>query len=120
MSQEFRLKLPLPPSVNRIWRAMGNRIILSSEARAYYEKARNYLPTGPVTPLRGRLQVKLVFHPTPALAASAWDIANREKILCDLLTRQRVWVDDSQIDMLLIVRGLPRPKGFVDIQITET
>lgn len=48
-----------------------------------------------------------------------WDIANREKILCDVLTKQRVWLDDSQIDFMMIMRAEPSIKGYVDVLIEE-
>lgn len=112
------LTIPWPPSVNRIWRASNDRIILSQPARRYHKAAANALPPGKVEPLRGRLAVWLTLHP-PAKAADGWDIANREKCLCDALTKQRVWVDDSQIDVLTITRGVPSGKGRVEMTIRE-
>ena len=113
------LRLPWPPSLNRIWRAVNNRVILSVTARAYATAAANALPPGRVDPLRGRLTVTLQMCPPASTGAKRWDIANREKLLCDTLTKQRVWLDDEQIDTLLIVRGEPSENGHVDILIQE-
>lgn len=120
-SHETRqLSLPWPPSVNAIWRAFGGRVILSAKARAYIKAAPNSLPSGRVPPpLTGRLLVWLTMHPPAKLArgGQAWDIANREKILCDVLTKQRVWLDDSQIDCMVIQRAAPAGAGRVDVTI---
>lgn len=112
--------MPWPPSVNRIWRAFGGRIILSKPAREYVKAAACSMPGGSVAPpLTGRLLVWLTMHPPVKLAkgGQAWDIANREKILCDVLTKQRVWLDDSQIDCMVIQRGEPRGAGCVVVAI---
>lgn len=112
------LRLPWPPSVNRIWRAVAGRVVLSDAARQYGIKAANALPTGHVEPLRGRLAVQLTMCP-PDGGVRNWDICNREKIVCDTLTKQRVWVDDEQIDAMIILRGEPADAGRVDILIQE-
>lgn len=94
--------------------------MLSKAARAYTKRAARALPVGRVPPpLTGRLLVWLTMHPPIELVegGQVWDIANREKILCDVLTSQRVWLDDSQIDGLVILRGEPCALGRVDIVI---
>jgi len=113
------LSLPWPPSVNRIWRATLGRVVLSDAARKYSITCANALPTGPVDPLRGRLVVTMCMRPPATLKNRAHDIANREKILCDTLTKQRVWVDDSQIDLMIIARGAPCDEGRVEMLIQE-
>lgn len=112
-------KLPLPPSLNRIWRAVNGGVKLSKDARTWNAKAAAALPTGRVVTLKGRLRVTIFVHGPLKLKAVAFDIGNREKILCDLLTKQRVWEDDSQIDELLIFRGACEGQGFVVVQIEE-
>lgn len=113
------LRLPWPPSLNRIWRAVAGRTVLAKTAREYKVRAANALPTGRVDPLRGRLAVTLSLCPPAALRNKVHDIANREKLLCDTLTEQRVWLDDSQIDLMVIMRGQESPEGHVDILIQE-
>lgn len=117
MTRSVSYRLPWPPSLNRIWRAVAGRIVLSKVARDWKVAAANALPTGHVEPLRGRLAVWLQL--SPPVGARKLDVANREKLLCDTLTEQRVWLDDEQIDMLVIVRGKQCDKGYVDISITE-
>lgn len=113
------LRLPWPPSLNRIWRAVNNRIILSESARKYVTAAAHALPLGRVEPLRGRLIVTMALSAPARLGAKAWDIANREKLLIDMLTKQRIWLDDSQIDTMVIMRSEPSETGYVDILIKE-
>lgn len=116
----IELSAPWPPSLNRLWRVFGKRIILSKAARAYKKRFPQHLPVGRVgPPLTGRLQVWLVMHPPQSLAASGqvWDICNREKLLCDCMTAQKVWKDDSQIDAMIILRGEPCKGGRVDVTI---
>lgn len=112
------LVLPWPPSLNRIWRAFGQRVILSKFAREYKIAAANALPTR-VEPLTGRLRVLVVLHPPESYGKRKFDIANREKCMIDTLTEQRVWLDDSQIDEITFVRAFPIAKGAAILTITE-
>lgn len=105
MKPPVQFVLPFPPSVNRIWRCLGCRVVLSAAARAWIKAAHNALPVGRVpAPLKGRLAVRIALYAPRELAGKAWDIFNREKLLCDFLTKERVWLDDSQIDAGIIVR----------------
>lgn len=114
------LTLPWPPSTNKIWRAVGGRILLAKLARVYKAKVKHALPSGPVQPLKGRLVVWMTLH-APTDINPVWDIANREKLLFDTLTQQRVWGDDSQIDCLIITRGSPDPgRGRAELAIWES
>lgn len=113
-----RLTLPWPPSLNRIWRAVGGKLLLSEAARSYKRAAAAALPVGRVPPpLTGRLLVWMTLHPPLKLANARWDIANREKLMIDCLTEQRVWLDDSQIDAMVILRGEPAGTGRVELTI---
>lgn len=103
---QHRLILPFPPSLNRAYRAAAGRVLLSKPARQYAVAVRNALPAGRVERLEGRLSVLVRLHPSARLARSdRWDVANREKLLCDSLTKAGFWRDDSQIDQLTVVRG---------------
>lgn len=79
------------------------------------------MPVGRVPPpIRGRLRVTITLYAPKALRNKSWDIFNREKLLCDFMTKQRVWIDDAQIDEGVIVRGASAdPEGFVTIEIEE-
>lgn len=114
-----KFRLPFPPSLNRIWRAVAGRIVLSSAARQWLKAAPASLPVGRVVPLTGRLRVEATLCAPRTLRNKAWDIMNREKLLCDLLTKQRVWLDDSQVDSFTAIRGEydETGAGYVDIFI---
>lgn len=97
---------------------MGGKILLSMIARKYKKAAAAALPVGRVPPpLTGRLLVWMTLHPPLKLAGSRWDIANREKLMIDCLTEQKVWLDDSQIDAMVILRGTPSGTGRVELTI---
>lgn len=111
--------LPWPPSLNRIWRVHKGRIILSAVARKFYREAANALPKGRIPkPLAGRLAVTMVLNP-PFTVAGRWDLGNREKCVFDAMTKQRVWLDDSQVDQLTILRGTPAKVGSAELYIEE-
>ena len=111
------LVLPWPPSVNRIWRAVAERVVLSFEARAYGRKVSNALPRGVIPPpIEGRLAVQILLCP-PTSQSGRWDVANREKLICDALTKNKVWVDDSQIDWLSLARGPSFASGRAFVRI---
>jgi crossover junction endodeoxyribonuclease RusA len=95
--------LPYPPSINRYYRAIGRgRVIISADGRDYRDAAmiavRRY---GDGKPLTGRLFVRIELYPPDNRKR---DIDNVQKPLLDALTHARVWVDDSQIDMLTTIR----------------
>jgi crossover junction endodeoxyribonuclease RusA len=111
------LKLPWPLSLNRIWRAVGGKVLLSFEARAYGRKVSNALPKGLVAPpIEGRLAVSILLCP-PKNQNGRWDVANREKLICDALTKNKVWVDDSQIDWICLARGPAYAGGRAFVRI---
>ena len=103
-----------------IWRAVAGRVVLSKLARQWVNDAPAHLPRGRVVPLMGRLRVDMVLCAPAKLRGKSWDVMNREKLLCDLLTKQRVWLDDSQVDVFHIERGEYDEcgAGYVDILIT--
>lgn len=117
--RNLTLNLPWPPSTNKLWRAVAGRVVLSAAARQYAIKAANALPPGRVDPICGRVSVTITLHPPTKLAKKVHDIANREKIVCDVLTKQRVWLDDSQIDMLMMMRAAPAGEGHIIVRIQE-
>jgi len=119
----LELALPWPLSVNRIWRAFGERVLLSAAARAYGRSVSSALPTGRIAPpIDGRLAVTILLCPPRSISDSVWDIANREKLLCDALTKNKVWRDDSQIDWIAMVRGpaFATGRAFVRIDVYHT
>lgn len=114
------LTLPVPPSANRIWRRVGDRTLLSRAARQYHKAVKTQV-TGELLlrrwqSLTGRLAIKLALY---SKTAAPRDLDNVFKLVGDALTASGVWLDDSQIDCLMIERKLPdktHPCIVVDIR----
>lgn len=113
--------LPFPPSVNRLWRSVQGRNILSREGREYRAEALRQLAGQGGTarlrwPLTGRLRVRIEAFPPDRRRR---DLSNLIKVPEDLLTHGGVWLDDSQIDELTIVRREVAPGGRLVVTVTE-
>jgi crossover junction endodeoxyribonuclease RusA len=105
------LTLPWPPSANRYYRTVNGRPILSAEARDYRELIRTmYNPE----PLTGRLSVTITANP-PDLRKR--DLDNLLKQTLDALQHAGVYLDDAQIDYILIRRGIKSPPGNLEVEI---
>lgn len=112
------LKLPWPPSVNTYYRNVvvrgRPRTLISSKGRAYKDlvtvKYRH------LKPMTGRLCVVMELYPPDKRVI---DCDNRAKAAQDSLTSAGVWKDDSQIDILLLIRKKVTPPGHVIVSITE-
>lgn len=105
----LHLVLPLPPSVNALYRAIGRgRNILSKQGREWYatsvplirQQANGWFVTG-----RVGMRVEITW-PNKLRR----DISNIVKSLEDAITKAKVWNDDSQIDDLRVIRK-PVDKG---------
>lgn len=94
--------------------------LLSAEARRY-RKAVKAQVTGELMlrrwqPLAGRLAVKLALY---SKTSAIRDLDNVFKLVGDSLTASGVWLDDSQIDCLMIERCPPdktNPRIVVEIR----
>jgi len=119
----LRIILPLPPTMNN-YRAcvlLGGkpRLITSKAGRDYHQAVKSavydQLPTQ--APLSGRLCVWILC----SMARNGKsDLDNRVKPALDALTAAGVWRDDSQIDILHVMRGPVEAPGRLDVRIEET
>lgn len=112
------LTLPFPPSVNRYWRNVSGKTLISEQGRAYrkHVSASVYAQRPPLG-LTQRLAVDIV-----ALMPDRRrrDLDNLLKATLDALQHAGVYEDDSQIDDLRIVRGQGHaPGGELVVQIRE-
>ena len=112
------IDLPWPPSVNRIWRRVGNKTILSAEGREFRRTVQGICAINGISGKRipGRLSVCITVNPPDRRKR---DIDNLAKVPLDALTHAAVWLDDSQIDELYIRRNEIKQGGTITIQITE-
>ena len=110
------LTLPYPPSVNRYWRHVGPRVLVSREGRSYRERVRSLLAATGMPTLTGRLTMTVTLHPPDRRRR---DLDNPQKAVGDSLKHARVIRDDSQVDDWRIVRGDPVRGGACIVEITE-
>ena len=92
------IHLPYPPSINRLYRSINGRSILSKVGRDYY---RDVVPLAEATGINVRGPY--------VLAITAYrpdrrkrDIGNLEKIVSDTLTKAGVIEDDSLCEAMIL------------------
>jgi len=119
---DISIGMPWPPSVNSYWRSIvvGKKIraLISRAGRKYRDDAAASLIEQGVGGLRieSRLHVVIVLHgPTDAKR----DVDNFTKGIFDALTYAQVWIDDSQVDHLEVIRGTKIKGGHVSVVLTS-
>lgn len=95
------LRLPYPPTVNRVWRMVNGRMLLSREGRLYRQRVQAILRLAGVRPLDGRLALAVDVSPPDRRRR---DLDNVQKILLDAMEAGGAYADDSQIDVLFARR----------------
>ena len=99
----INLTLPWPPSLNRYYRNVAGKTLISAEGRAYRKAvADQVLIQRGSKQYAGRLSVAIVAHVPDKRRR---DLDNLFKGVFDALTHAGVWLDDSQVDELSIKRG---------------
>lgn len=109
------LTIPLPPSVNHIWRT-GNGRHYRSEKYVKFAQAVGWAVIEAGRPRLGtaRLEVEITLFPA---TRATQDIDNRIKATLDALMHAGVFQDDSQVDVLIVNRGPLRKGGAAEIRI---
>lgn len=116
------LLLPYPPSVNRYWRSVAGRVLISADGRAYRSAVGHSVMTSraagraPGSPLQGRLCVCVTLFPPDRRRR---DLDNTLKSLLDSCTHAGLWEDDSQIDDLRVIRATVAAGGIAQVAIIE-
>lgn len=95
----MELSLPYPPSINHYWRRVGAKTLISKQGRLYREAVKVMLFG--CRPLDMRLAVEIDLHPPDRRRR---DIDNAIKATLDALQHGGAFLDDSQIDRLLVER----------------
>lgn len=103
----LRFTLPFPPSVNHTWmRGSGKGLYANRLVKDFHANAsvmiKSVIDGDLHQPLTQRLGVTVILHEKDKRRR---DIDNYTKQLFDALTKNNVWLDDSQVDSLLITRG---------------
>lgn len=104
--------LPFPPSVNRYYRHVGFRTLLSREGREYRQLVCSLLAGRSGPPLVGPLEAELHLYP-PDRRRRDWD--NFQKAIWDALQHAGVYRDDSQIKRAIIEMHVPDGESRAEI-----
>lgn len=91
------IHLPYPPSVNRLYRSINGRSILSRVGREYY---RNVVPIAEATGINVRGPYVLIIR-AHRPDKRRRDVGNLEKIVSDTLSKAGVIEDDSHAQAIL-------------------
>ena len=96
----FIIELPYPPSVNRYYRHVGFRTLISREGRAYRRLVCAILRRAGVRPLDGTLAVGIDLYPPDHRTR---DADNAQKALLDAMQHGGMYRDDNQVKKLLTI-----------------
>lgn len=116
MGEAISIELPWPPSVNRYYRHVGPRVLISREGRRYRMMCVSRL--GGVFPkLEGKVKLTGEFYPPDARKR---DLDNVLKCMIDSLVHAGLMRDDSQIKHIDVQMMSPiPPEGAVYIKLEE-
>ena len=111
--------LPWPPSVNHYWRHVGRRVLISRAGREYRRAICGLLagtggPRKP--PAGGRIALAMDAFPPDRRRR---DLDNLHKSVLDSLEHAGLYLDDSQIDLLLTRRRETVKGGKIEIRLDE-
>lgn len=115
------LDLPWAPSMNHYWRSIvikgRPRLLVSRDGHAYQQAVAHAVMLQRVRKgLTSRLHLAIEARPPDRRAR---DLDNLLKPSLDALTKAGVWLDDSQIDRIVIVRGPVVKGGQMLVSIVE-
>ena len=114
MNQARTLRLPWPPSLNKYYRSVGGKVLVSKEGRNYRH---DVIMLAAAKPLEGRIGVRIDCFPPDKRRR---DLDNLCKGLLDAMQHAGQYVDDSQIDDLQLRRqSVAGPDGYVEVKIWE-
>lgn len=99
--QMIRLMLPMPPTINHYFGRNGSRTYLPAKVTKYRQEVADIVAAAGHATMEGRIAMYVAVHPA---TKARQDLDNRLKGLQDALTHAGVWLDDSQIDDIQIVR----------------
>ena len=122
----IEFELPFPPTLNHAWGRKGKMSYLTQEQKDYRKAVAGALAWGELrdadsplaaleVPLTGRLAVAMRFFEPNRLKR---DIDNLPKAALDALTHAGLWIDDAQIDCLMLARvgvSPDRPRAVVRV-----
>lgn len=110
----IRLRLPSPPSMNRLWRVTRlGKVYKDPDVVKYQKQVQAYVLASRVVMFEhGDLTVSLTWH----RARKAGDVDNRLKVLLDAFTGL-CYRDDAQVKRIVIERRDGEQAAGVDVRI---
>ncbi|HHI0407237.1 TPA: RusA family crossover junction endodeoxyribonuclease [Escherichia coli] len=120
----MKLTLPFPPTVNSYYRApdkgaLKAKHLISESGRKFKKNVYAAVLTqygGIPKPVTVDVEVNITLYPPDRRRR---DLDNYNKALFDALTNARVWVDDRQVQRMLVEWGPKVPGGKVEIMISR-
>lgn len=100
----LRITLPYPPSVNRYWRHVGSRVLVSKGGREYRSIVNDIMQRQKVKKHDGELIVDIRLIPADRRRR---DVDNSLKALLDAMQAGGAYDDDSQIVRLTVEKFEP-------------
>ena len=117
----MKFVLPWPPSLNRLYRNIGYRTLISREGRTFRKNVCALLAgaggDGPRKPPAGG-RIALLMDAFPPDRRKR-DLDNLSKGVLDSLQHAGVFLDDGQIDILLTRRRDVVPGGRLDVEVLD-
>jgi len=117
---ERKFTLPFPPSINHYWRKWNNRMVISRDGRRFRAEVCELLTQtsgqGNEPPRDGRIALCMDAFPPDRRRR---DLDNLQKPLLDAMEHAGVYLDDSQIDLLLTRRRARREGGQIIVTIED-
>lgn len=113
----IEIDLDFPPSLNRYWRHVGSRVLISAQGRTYREHVANVVAANvdpKAIPMKGPLIAEVLAYPPDRRRR---DVDNMAKCLMDSLEKSGVYRNDYQITDLRIRRLEPVLGGFVTVRL---
>lgn len=119
MKEAVIITLPYPPTGNHaVKHTRQGRHYVTSEAKSYYETV-TYLVrcANACAMLDGDLTVECDIYPPDRRRR---DMDNAWKVLSDACTKAGVWLDDTQINRLVLERQEPVKDGRVLLRVLQS
>lgn len=112
----IHLTLPMCPTVNHYYGQRGSRKFIKKAGMDYRAQVADIVAEMRLPTLAGRLAV---FMAVSFASKRKQDLDNRLKASLDAMTHAGVWIDDSQIDHLQLIRMPPHRGGKIEVIIME-
>lgn len=116
----IRLRLPLACPVNRLWRTVRGRPVLSKDARVKRDllvaTIHDSLGGRPAA-MAGPVAVQMTVVPRQNKGRQVPDVDAYAKHVLDCMTHAGVWLDDLQVETLTIHRLAPEGRGHIDLEV---